>query len=63
MFKATDICIKRFKDYKAMFLLLLAVNMIVWLKVSTDIFLVFAIYLCIPKEDNEEYNKSIALQS
>lgn len=63
MFKATDICIKHFKDYKAMFLLLLAVNMIVWLKVSTDIFLVFAIYLCIPKEDNEEYNKSIALQS
>ena len=38
-----------------MFMLVLAINMIVWLKVSTDIFLVVAIFLCISKEDNEEY--------
>ena len=31
--------------------------MIVWLKVSTDIFLVFAIFLCVSKEENEAYDK------
>lgn len=60
-FKATQICISRFCEYKMMFLMLLAVNMIVWLKVSTDIFLVFALFLCIPKEDNDEYNKLVTV--
>lgn len=53
-FKATQICIKHFCSYKIMFLLLLAVNLIVWLKVSTDIFLVFALFLCVPKEEIED---------
>lgn len=53
-FKATQICIKCFSSYKVMFLLLLAVNMIVWLKVSTDIFIVFALFLCVPKEEIED---------
>ena len=51
-FKVTQICIRRYINYKTMFLLLLAINMIVWLKVSTDIFLVFALFLSIPKESN-----------
>lgn len=54
-FKVTKACVSRFPKYTTMFWLVLAVNMIVWLKVSTDIFLVFAIFLCISKEDNEEY--------
>lgn len=50
-------CIRRFPSYKTMFLLILAVNLIVWFKVSTDIFMVFALFLCIPKEDNDAYEK------
>lgn len=58
-FKITQICIRRFVNYKTMFLLLLAINLIVWLKVSTDIFLVFALFLCIPKEDNENITNQL----
>lgn len=50
-------CIRRFPSYKIMFLLILAVNLIVWFKVSTDIFLVFALFLCISKEENDAYEK------
>ena len=55
--KVAKACAERFPKYATMFMLVLAINMIVWLKVSTDIFLVFAIFLCISKEDNEEYEK------
>lgn len=54
---ATASCIRRFPSYKIMFLLILAVNFIVWFKVSTDIFLVFALFLCISKEENDAYEK------
>lgn len=50
-------CIKRFPSYKVMFMLILTVNLLVWFKVSTDIFLVFALFLCISKEDNDAYEK------
>ena len=62
MIKVCQVCIKRFPDYRMMFLLLLAVNFIVWLKVSTDIFLVFAPFLCISQEENEAYMKHAALK-
>lgn len=55
--KVARTCAERFPKYAAMFMLVLAINMIVWLKVSTDIFLVFALFLCISKEDNDEYEK------
>lgn len=42
----------KFPPYKTMFLLLLAVNFIGWLKVSTDLFLVFAPFLCISADNN-----------
>lgn len=56
-FKVARTCAKRFPRYATMFMLVLAINMIVWLKVSTDIFLVFAIFLCVSKEENEAYEK------
>lgn len=55
----TKVCIKNLSSLKIMFLLILAVNFIVWFKVSTDIFLVFALFLCISKEENDEYNNSL----
>jgi hypothetical protein len=41
-------CYKRFSEFKNLFLLLLLLEFIVWSKVSTDIFLVFALFMCIP---------------
>lgn len=52
MWRSAWACIYRFKDYKMMFLMILLVNYIGWFKVSTDIFLVFAIFLVLNKEDN-----------
>ena len=40
--------------YKVMFVLLLLVNYIVWLKVSTDIFLVFALFLMVSRSEEED---------
>ena len=56
--KVARVCSERFPKYATMFMLVLSINMIVWLKVATDIFLVFAIFLCISKEDNDEYEKA-----
>lgn len=50
-------CVRRFPNYRIIFVLLLILNMIEWLKVSTDIFLVFAIFLCISPEEQEEADK------
>lgn len=52
-------CVGRFPRYTAMFIMLLSINMIVWLKVSTDIFVVFALFLCVP-ESNIAYENSLS---
>ena len=52
--KATQICMRRFKGYGLLFLLILSVNLIGWIKVSTDIFLVFALFLCIDSNEKAE---------
>lgn len=46
--------VSRFPSYKMMFLLILMLNFIIWFKVSTDIFLIMAFYLCVPKEEPEQ---------
>lgn len=48
------ICMNRLKKYKRMFVFYAILNFIIWFKVSTDIFLVFAIFLCITAGDLEE---------
>lgn len=50
------VCVHRFRAMKYMFFVLLVLNYIYWLKVSTDIFLVFALFLCISYEENGEYD-------
>lgn len=54
LIQACAVCMHRFPAFKWMFLLLLAVNFIQWLKVSTDLFVVFAPFLCISADENEE---------
>lgn len=41
------VCVKHFPRYRNMFLLVLLCNFIGWLKVSTDVFVVFALFLAI----------------
>lgn len=53
--KCCHICMQRFSNYKMMFLLLVLMNFIVWIKVSTDLFVVIAPFLLISKEEEEQY--------
>lgn len=57
--KATHICVSRFARYKYMFIFFCLLNMVIWFKVSTDIFIVFAPFLCITQEENEEYERLV----
>jgi hypothetical protein len=50
--KVAATCASRFKTHRALFLLVLLFNFAVWFKVSTDIYIFFALFLCIP--ENEE---------
>lgn len=52
--KVAQLCMKRFAEFKSMFALFLLVNFVIWFKVSTDVFLVFALFLCIAKEEKTE---------
>lgn len=52
--QAALICIKHFPEYKWMFALILLLNFIGWLKVSTDLFMVFAPFICIPSKEEEK---------
>ena len=54
MYRAMQICWDRFESYRIMFVLIFALNCIVWIKVSSDLFSVFAIFLCVSKEENDE---------
>lgn len=62
-FQVSRVCYHRFEGTRFLFLMILLCNFIVWLKVATDTFLVFALFLCIGKEENEEYMKSISLEN
>ena len=60
--RVMQVCANRFNAYKAMFIMILLVNFIGWMKVSTDIFVVFALFLCISEnEENEVSTTSAAI--
>lgn len=52
MAKVCSVCMKRFVKYKYMFLTILLLNCAIWVKVSTDIFLAFAPFLCFGMADS-----------
>lgn len=60
--KVACVCIARFKDYKLLFLMILALCFIVWIKATSDLFPALAAFLCISQADNEEYEKRITLE-
>lgn len=43
--------IKKFTSYRLFFALLLALSFIIWLKVATDIFLIYALLYCLDREE------------
>lgn len=57
--KVGTVCMKRFSAHKALFCTILALNFVIWCKVSTDIFLVFALFLCLRKDEWDD--SSIAI--
>lgn len=63
MFNSAKICSKRLPQQRGLIYLLLIINFIVWFKVATDIFLVFALFLTIETEENYEYYRRINLKT
>ena len=51
---SAKICMESFKNNKWMFLLIIIVNFIVWFKVSTDIFVIFAPFLALSAMNDSE---------
>lgn len=56
--KVTQACCKYYEEHKHLFLMFLAINFIVWFKVATDIFLVFALFLMLDVANRFYHNKT-----
>ena len=50
-------CMKRFPTYRWMFFMILIVNLIGWCKVTSDVFLALAIFLCLSQEEQQMSEK------
>ena len=61
MFKSAKISVKNLHQQRSLLYLILLINFLVWFKVATDIFLVFALFLTIGKEENDDYYNRIKL--
>ena len=51
--KVCQVCAKNSMQYKYMFIAMLLLNLAIWIKVSTDIFLAFAPFLCLSIQDSK----------
>lgn len=61
MIKVCQVNMRKFPQHQLMFLMILALNFAIWIKVSTDIFLAMAPFLCISPSENEEAEKRLAV--
>lgn len=61
MFKSAKICTNNLHQQRSLIYLILLINFLVWFKVATDIFLIFALFLTIGKEENDDYYNRIKL--
>ena len=52
-------CASRHRKYAILFLMILTINFIVWVKVSSDIFLIFSLFLCVPSESDEGTEQNV----
>ncbi len=44
---SAKVCIAKLPEYKLLVLFILLLGFVIWLKVATDVFLVFALLLCV----------------
>lgn len=58
--KCAEYCGESFRVSKWIFFSMLIANMVIWLKVSTDIFFVFAVFLCAANMQDEPEQEQIA---
>lgn len=49
-----SLCASRFAEYRQLFLMLLALNFLIWFKVSTDIFLILVLFIMLPEDSNHD---------
>lgn len=54
MLKVGQVCIRKFPQWRLLFLMMLLTHFVVWLKVSSDLFMAFALFLCLPDGEEEE---------
>ncbi len=57
MWKVAFACINRFPNKRNLFLLILLINYIIWFKVSSELFSLFALFLCVSQEEEEMSKK------
>lgn len=62
MLKIGQILMNRFHEERVMFLIIILLNFIIWFKVSTDLFVVYALFLMIPKNGDEEFDECLKLE-
>lgn len=55
--KLGQILMNRFKREHLIFLILISLNFVFWIKVSTDIFVFYALFLMIGGQENDDYNQ------
>lgn len=54
VWKSASLCARKFQEHRVLFLMILAINYIVWIKVSTDLFLLLALFLVIMPADMKQ---------
>lgn len=62
MYKACFICVRKLRKNTFLFVMLLILNYVIWLKVSTDIFLVFALFLMVDRKEDDAFMERIVLK-
>lgn len=62
MIKSAAVAARRIPQHKILVWLVLILNFIIWCKVSSDLFLIFSLLLCISREEQEKY-ESMTKQS
>lgn len=53
LFSVARACSSRFKHYAKLFFMILILNYLVWFKVSTDLFVLFALFLSLPNDGDQ----------
>lgn len=56
------VCVGKLQNARFLFMAIFVLGLCIWVKVSTDLFLVFAPFLCLLKEENEDSDKKDSLE-